>query len=151
MNRDAARDPRRRSTTWARRWKQGLLVVLIVVAAGYLAVCWSIGAGVRAISDQALRAHPGEQSAALAAFVESEHESFRDRNRAIWALGQLGDRGALPVLEKYYTGSPPGGKEDQSHELSQYELMKAIALCKGATNITALVWRHGALAAKGRR
>ena len=127
----------------ARRWRLGLALCLIVPAAGYLAASWSIGAGVRSIGDTALRYYPGESSdrvAALMALVESEERGIRERNRAIWALGQLGDPRALPVLEKHYRG----GETEERGELSQYELKKAVALCKGATNISALVWRHGA-------
>jgi hypothetical protein len=123
----------------------GLALCLIILAAGYLAISWIIGSGVRSVSDEALRCDPGsagDRIGALMALVESEQYGIRERNRAIWALGQLGDPRALSVLEKHYTG----GETEESGELSQYELKKAIALCKGATNISALVWRHGALA-----
>ena len=71
--------------------------------------------------------------------VESEQHTYRDRNRAIWALGQLGDPRVLALLQKHYTGKD----SDEKNELSQYELEKAIVLCKDATNIGAFAWRHG--------
>jgi len=60
------------------------------------------------------------------------------RNHAIWALGQLGDKRALPSLEKLYTGEPC----DHSKYVCQYELKKAIKLCRGGLNITAWTWRR---------
>jgi hypothetical protein len=122
----------------------GLAVGLGLLAIAYLAVCLNIGSGVRSVSGMAVREFPGDRVSALMALVESEQHGFRDRNRAVWALGQLGDSRALPLLEQHYTGEP----SDERNELSQYELKKAIALCKGATNISALVWRHGALATR---
>ncbi len=110
----------------------------------FLAVCFIIGHGVHSIGEKALREHPGDKVAALMALVESEQHTYHDKNHAVWALGQLGDRRALPLLRKYYTG----GESDENTSLSQYELKKAIALCEGATNIGALVWRHGSWGAK---
>ena len=115
-------------------------VVLLAIA--YVSISLAIGRGVRSISETALREFPGDRVPALMALVESEQASFRDRNRAIWALGQLGAARALPLLEKHYAGK----ESDERNELSQYELKKAIVLCKGATNISAFVWRRGALA-----
>jgi hypothetical protein len=101
----------------------------------------AIASGVRAAEEVAMREHPGDQISALRAYVDSPAHALSDRNRAIWALGQLGDPRALPVLEKYVTG----GKCRHDQELCQHELAKAIRLCRGGANVTALVWRHGSL------
>jgi hypothetical protein len=63
------------------------------------------------------------------------------RNRAIWALGQLGDERALLVFEKYYTGEIPE-REPLSEVISQYELKKAIKMAEGGVNLSAWVWRE---------
>jgi len=115
-------------------------IALLLLAAAYISISLVIGAGVRSVAELAIREHPGDKVSALMALVESEGHEMRDRNRAIWALGQLGDARALPLLEGHYTGQP----SDERCELSQYELKKAIALCRGATNISAFVWRHRA-------
>jgi hypothetical protein len=116
-----------------------LQFTLAFLVISFLAVCFIIGHGVNSISEKALRDHPGDKVAALMALVESEQHTYHDKNHAVWALGQLGDRRALPLLRKYYTGGESG--DDTS--LSQYELKKAIELCEGEMNIGALVWRHG--------
>lgn len=66
---------------------------------------------------------------------DEEGRTFKERNGAVWALGQLQDKRALSVLEKFYTG------EECDHEkyLCQHELKKAINLINGF-NVSALVW-----------
>lgn len=78
---------------------------------------------------------------ALISVLNDENKSFRIRNSAIWALGQLGDSRALSVLQGYYTGNIPQ-REPLDKTISQYELKKAINLTKGGFNITAIFWRH---------
>lgn len=72
--------------------------------------------------------------------LDDEENSFRERNQAIWALGQLGDERALPVLEKYYTGDMPD-RENPREAISQYELKKAIKWVSGGFNITLFIWQ----------
>ncbi len=116
-----------------------VVVVLGLVFAGFLALCSAIGSAVRNISAEALQERSGDRVLALMTYVGSNKHSLRERNHAVWALGQLGDRRALEVLEKYYTGGPC----DHKHALCQKELQKAIDLCKGGTNISAYFWRTG--------
>jgi len=78
---------------------------------------------------------------ALSTLLDDDRQGFRSRNSAIWALGQLGDKRALPILEKYYTGDIPN-REPLDKTISQYELKKAVKLARGGLNITAFVWRN---------
>ena len=75
---------------------------------------------------QAAHAHRGDDVSALIAFVQASDHSLKDRNRAVWALGRLGDPRALAVLESYRTG------QDCNHgqALCQHELEKAIKYCR---------------------
>ena len=79
-----------------------LAIVLFAVVAGAELL---IGSGVRNFSKTARAHFPGKRVEALMAMVECKSCSLQDRNRAIWALGQLDDPRALPVLEKHYTGA----------------------------------------------
>jgi len=125
-----------------RRWlKRGLVALVAFPIGAFVAVSLVVGSGVRAASDAALQAHAGDQIAALMKFVETQTHSLQERNRAIWALGQLGDSRALPLLERHFTGGPC----DHERALCQRELAKALEKCRGATNLTAFVWRHGSL------
>ena len=102
-----------------------------------------IGYGVREDCDLARGRYGQELHCvdALIAHLEDENNPYGERNSAIWALGQLGDKKALPVLEKYYTGEI-SDREPWNKMISQYELKKAINLVSGGFNATAIVWRY---------
>jgi HEAT repeat protein len=76
----------------------GLLICFAVLLGGYLWICFSIRSSVREISAKAVQEYSGDRVEALMKYVESENHSLRQRNRAVWALGQIGDSRALPVL-----------------------------------------------------
>jgi hypothetical protein len=76
------------------------------------------------------------------AVVNSPDKTLKEKNSAVWALGQLGDQRALGLLEELLTGQ----NCDHESRLCQKELGKAVKLCQGEVNIGALVWRHGDLA-----
>lgn len=120
------------------RFVSGAFVIAVVlIAALLLGTTWLIGSGVHAASEAALLERPGDRALALMAYVESPRHTLRERNRAVWALGQLGDARALPLLEKHFTGR----ECEHGRALCQHELRKAIRLCRGATNISAFIWR----------
>ena len=106
----------------------GILAAALVLALGFGAIEWSIYSGIRDAKAMAVRAYPGDGERALIAFVELEEQELSARNRAVWALGQLRDRRALPVLERYYTGQPC----DHARRLCQHELKKAIDLIRSS-------------------
>jgi hypothetical protein len=124
----------RRLVRFIRRGAVGALVLIVALLSG---TTWLIESGVHAATEAALLDRPGDPVPALMAYIESPTHTLRERNRAIWALGQLGDARALPVLEKHVTG----GQCDHSRALCQHELRKAIQLCRGGTNVTAILWR----------
>jgi hypothetical protein len=77
----------------------------------------------------AQKKYPGTAEDALISFLLDENNSFQERTHiAIWTLGQLKSRKALPILRYYYKDDPKGltchGKHDQM--LCQYGLHKAI-------------------------
>jgi hypothetical protein len=131
-----------KTTTLSHPVRRRLLRVCGLIAVPGLAayVCLSlwIGAGVCAVSTLARERHPGDRVEALMRYVEDTRHPLRDRNRAVWALGQLGDRRALPGLRKLHTG----GACAHGSALCQRELAKAIHLLDGGVNLSALVWRH---------
>jgi HEAT repeat protein len=96
-------------------------------------ICFSIRSSAKEISAEATQQYPGDRIEALITYVESENHSLRQRNRTVWALGQIGDQRALPILTESYTGGPC----DHENCLCQGELQKAIKLCKGSFNATA--------------
>jgi hypothetical protein len=119
-----------RPSQWLRHWWPLLalgVVVLAVVA--LVALGWWIQIAAHDMGTAAMKQFPGDRVEALMALVQSERPTLAERNHAVWALGQMRDARALPVLHKYYTGQPC----DHARYLCQYELKKAIALCEGKT------------------
>jgi hypothetical protein len=106
----------------------------------FLATCLYIGAQVDHRCQTAMRQYPGDCTEALIAQLNDAGQAYGERNSAIWALGQLGDGRALPVLQGYYTGNIPD-REPWNGTISQYELKKAIRLTRGGVNLGAWVWR----------
>jgi hypothetical protein len=99
-----------------------------------------IGHEAKSLCQYAKWQYGGDCVEALITQLNDEQQGFRARNHAIWALGQMGDNRAFPVLNSYYTGDIPD-REPLDIMISQYELKKAINLTNGGTNITALIWR----------
>jgi len=106
----------------------------------FVVSCTWIGYDVKSQCRNAQKTYSGDCVEALIQTLHDEKNPFNVRNSAIWALGQLGDNRALPLLEQLYTGDIPN-REPLNKVISQYELKKAIALAKGGTNITAIFWR----------
>lgn len=115
----------------------GLAVLLMV----FIITSFLIGSDVKDQCQQAKKEYSGDCVEALITVLNDEGKSFKLRNSAIWALGQLGDSRALPVLQGYYTGNIPQ-KEQLDQSVSQYELKKAINLAGGGFNLTAFFWRY---------
>jgi HEAT repeat protein len=113
----------------------GTLVVGLLVAC--LAVSLSIGAAVRQAAATARQHYAGDSVEALILQVGDPGGDLRDRNRAVWALGQLGDPGALDALSRLQRGGPC----DHENRVCERELEKAIRLLNGGLNLSALVWR----------
>lgn len=108
----------------------------------FVITCTWIGVDVKTRCQEAKKDYGGTCVEALSKLVDDENQAFRNRNSAIWALGQLGNNEALPILEKYYTGNIPD-REPLNEVISQYELKKAIKLLSDGKNITAIFWRYG--------
>ena len=105
------------------------LALCFVLALGFLAcVRYAIITGLdeHIAVAQSAHPHPGDDVAALIEYANSDEHATKDRNHTVWALGQLRDNRALSVLEKLYTGN----ECDHDKALCQYELAKAIDMCK---------------------
>ncbi|MHC4191026.1 MAG: HEAT repeat domain-containing protein [Planctomycetota bacterium] len=111
----------------------GTLSCLALLLILFVMVSWSIRSSVKSICAEATQEHAGDRIEALMAYVDSENHTLRERNHAVWSLGQIGDERALPVLGRFYTGQPC----NHDTSLCQRELGKAIKACKGGLNLTA--------------
>jgi hypothetical protein len=110
-------------------------VGLILLAYG--GVCLVIGAGVDDVLEKGRVRFSGNDTNALVAMMNSSDIPLKDRNLAVWALGQLGDTRAAASLEKLLTGKPC----DHATVVCQRELRKAIRQCRGGANVTRWAWK----------
>jgi hypothetical protein len=97
-----------------------LLLGLVVVFAG---IQVAISRGVDDVARAAVAQYPGPAADALIAYVDCESCPLRERNRAVWALGQMREVRALPVIRKYQTGE----ECDHARALCQHEIRKALS------------------------
>jgi hypothetical protein len=89
-----------------RRFTVTAVVTIFIVLLGLLAGDGLIiGSYLRLFSRKAQSQFPGKRVEALIALVQCQSCDRRDRNSAVWALGQLDDQRALPVLESCYAGN----------------------------------------------
>ena len=125
---------------WALYWITVGLGVFILL---FLITSTWIGVSVRGQCQIAKARYKQDCVESLMMVLDDETNTLRERNTAIWALGQFGDSRALKVIDKYYTGQIPD-REPYDATLSQYEMKKAIKLINGGFNITAVLWRSDA-------
>jgi hypothetical protein len=113
-------------------------IIFIVMAAGTMLVLVLFGlslvqiySSVKTRCDNARHEFGGDSVEALMALIESDARSFKERNSAIWALGQLGDRRAVPFLQNLITDEDQPPPYDSSRYIVQYSVKKALKSCRG--------------------
>ena len=107
-------------------------LVWIVLVAAFVAFAVfglslrSIHSSVETTVGDAQSRYGGDAVAALMSLVTSEKATFQEKNRAIWALGQIGDRRALPLLQRLMTGEVQERPYHPDRYIVQYSVEKAI-------------------------
>lgn len=109
-----------------------VFLILLVSALAFLYL-W-IGISIKANIKTAQELYPGNAEDALISLMLDENYSAMGRTHtAIWTLGQLKSKKALPTLYELYKDDPKGktcyGKHDSL--LCQYEIYKAIRSIEG--------------------
>ena len=88
-----------------RRWWPVVLASMVMaVVSGFAALLWTIHSSAHSYASVAQQQYAGDEVEALIRAVTDEHRTLRERNHAVWALGQFRDPRALPVLRRHYTG-----------------------------------------------
>ena len=111
--------------------------IIIIIAAslvflflcGTVGIYFLIGHKVQQNIEIAKSKYPGTAEEALIAFLLDTNNSPIERTHiAIWSLGQIESKKAIPVLKELYKGDPEGktcyGKH--SSVICQYEIYKAL-------------------------
>jgi hypothetical protein len=127
------------SSRMKRRFLKWTGIALLAAAVGIVLLSLGIELGVQKVCKAATQKRPGERIHALLVCVESNESSYHEKCRALWALGQLGDRRALPSLKKHVTGKPCDHENDVC---CQGELQEAIQKLEASQfNLPAFLWR----------
>ena len=95
---------------------------MVVGVGSFFALQQFVGWTAREAGDAARLEFGGDRFEALMRTADCTECELSERSEAVWALGAIGDRCALPVLRKYHT------RDECQHgiALCQYELAKAI-------------------------
>ncbi len=122
---------------------RGIPIILLVCVVVIILLSLWIELHVKKTCEMATRKYPGDKVEALIMFVKSKENGYRahryrTNNHAFWALGQLGDKRALPSLRKLVTGGPC----DHETNLCQGEIKEAIQkLERDQFNLPKFLWR----------
>lgn len=77
----------------------------------------------------------------LIKYIQSDNHTIRNRNSAIWALGQLAEKEALLFLYELNKTLPEQKKCSYDDYLCKYEVKKAIKWCE-KDNVTSWMYRN---------
>lgn len=114
-----------------------VLFVLIVVFAG---ASYIIINEVETICFNTQKMFPGDAVESLSSALKSENLSIREKNQVIWALGEIGDKRAVPALRALETGETCDKPCDTNQKICQYGIRKSIRFCEGI-NVIRPVWQ----------
>jgi hypothetical protein len=113
--------------------KRILITIAAIIAfslvAGYIGIYLWIGSEVQKNIDLAKSKYPGKAEDALIAYLLDETNSPQNRSHvAVWTLGQIQSKKAIPILEGLYQNDPKGKTCKGHHNavLCQYEIYKAL-------------------------
>lgn len=115
-----------------------IIIAALVVLSGFFWIFYTV----KKTCDLAKEKHGGKCQEAVVKVIGDEKSGPREKNDAIWALGQLAEPESLAALENIYSGKVPEGREPLDEVVSQYEIEKAIRWCK---NGNATSWMYGFL------
>lgn len=138
MKKESVEKLRRR---WFKIIRFTFLVGFVLVLAFLTYVHIVIFRDVKHVCAEARKEFPGDHVEALITYLKSDTHSFKEKNRAIWALGELADKRALTVLISLRTGRECDKPCSATNYICQYELEKAIKHCEGGFIPVKWIWR----------
>lgn len=118
-----------------------LALLLIFFLAGVFLSFRTIYRGVKTNCQKARNEYGGDCVSSLLKSVQSEDKTIREKNSAVWALGQLADKRALPFLYELGKSLPEQKNCDRGQYLCKYEIQKAIEWCERG-NVTSWMYEN---------
>jgi hypothetical protein len=133
--------PVKKKVGWKKLIFYTFLIAFGLLFAGLTYAHWIIFHDVKEMCTIAQKEFPGDHVEALIAYLESDNHTFKEKNNAIWALGELADSRALPALKKLVTNKECLKPCDNSLYICQYGLKTAIEHCEGKFVAVKWMWR----------
>ena len=115
------------------------LAIFIIVFAISLHMIYS---GVKSICEIATNKFEPDNVLALISLIESDEFPFKQKNKAIWALGQIGDKRALPLLRQLDTDEIQEKPLNSDMYIVQYSVEKAIRQINSDFIVTRWMYRR---------
>jgi len=122
---------------------KGILIVLLTCVVVIILFSLWVELHLKKMCEMATKKYPGDKVEALMMSVETKEygynaHRYKANNHIFWALGQLGDKRALPFLKGLLTGEPC----DHETNLCQGEIQKAIHILeRDQFNLPKFLWR----------
>ena len=111
----------------------GLLFTIFIII--ILIVTYYVESQVQETCQMAMLIYPGDKIQALINVAKNQNACTKDRSRALWALGQLGDKKALPYLIENFSGI-------EETDICIYEAQFAIEKIQNESfNLPGFLWR----------
>ena len=111
----------------------GLLFTIFIII--ILIVTYYVESQVQETCQMAMLIYPGDKIQALINVTKNQNACTKDRSRALWALGQLGDKKALPYLIENFSGI-------EETDICIYEAQFAIEKIQNESfNLPGFLWR----------
>ncbi|MBP9716466.1 MAG: hypothetical protein KBD51_00830 [Candidatus Levybacteria bacterium] len=98
-----------------------LLLFLLIIFSIYLILFLEV----RKVCNNAILEYKTNCRESLIKTFQSNNSTIKEKNDAIWTLGQLADKKSLPFLNSIYKEDMPD-REPLDKVISQYEIRKAI-------------------------
>ena len=114
----------------------GLFIGAIVVVGTYS----SIYKEVRINCQKAQKEFQRNCNNSLILLIQSENFSFREKNSAIWTLGQLADKKSLLFLSQLAKNIPAQERCSYDSQICGYEVEKAVKWCEKG-NLTSFMYK----------
>ena len=111
----------------------GFISVLVGCVIAFAISLRVIFLNVRSTCMEAQIGFEGDCVEALMAYVESDETNFIQKNKGIWALSQLADERALPLMHKLLEGETCGTPCNRDGCICELLIQRAIKFTKGFT------------------
>lgn len=98
-----------------------IVFILVVLSTIYLEV--------KSVCNRSVSEYKLDCQNSLIKALQDHGKTFKERNDAVWVLGQMAKKESRPVLKSFYKGVPEE-REPLDKTLSQYEIKKAITWCE---------------------